>query len=112
MHPLAGEARLQIGELGDFNLELALQRARPQGEDVEDQLTAIDNAELELFFQITRLRGAQAVVENREGSGVAARDLTHFGDFAAPDKGARVDLLETLGDRTDDECPRAFGQRG
>ena len=81
MGPLAGQARLQIAQLRDLDLELALEGARALGEDVEDQLAAIDHAQLELVFEIARLRGAQRVVENRQRRAALAREVAHF---AAP----------------------------
>src|SRR5262249_33681832 len=40
--PLPDQARKQIGELGELDLELALGGARPLGEDVEDQRGTVD----------------------------------------------------------------------
>ena len=47
MRPLAGEARQQVLELRQLDLELARLRGRPLREDVEDQLGAVDDAHAE-----------------------------------------------------------------
>src|SRR6202521_1016514 len=111
MDPLARQARLQIAELRDLDLELALQRARALGEDVEDELAAVDHAQLQLLLQVARLCGAERVVENHQRRAAVARDLTYFLDLAAPDKGARVGVFEFLVDGGGDTRAGAFGQR-
>ena len=111
MGPLARQARLQIAQLRDLDLELALQRARALGEDVEDELAAIDHAQLEFLFQVARLRGAERVVEDRQRGAALAREVAHLLDLAAPDKGARVGMLEFLADGGGDPRAGAFGQR-
>src|SRR6185503_1786309 len=45
-HALAGQARQHVVELGQLDLEAALARAGPAGEDVEDQLRAVDGLAL------------------------------------------------------------------
>ena len=47
MGPLARQARQQIFELRQLDLQLALVAARALGEDIENQLTAIDDADFE-----------------------------------------------------------------
>ncbi len=56
MRPLTRQPRLQITELRDLDLQLALERMRALREDVENQLAAIDHANLEFILQIARLR--------------------------------------------------------
>ena len=46
-----GEARQQVIELRQFDLEAAFARAGARGEDVEDQLGAVDNAAFESIFR-------------------------------------------------------------
>ena len=50
------EARHVILELGQLDLELAVPRARPLGEDVEDQLCPVDHAQLHTLRQVACLR--------------------------------------------------------
>ena len=48
-----GQARQPVLELGELHLELAVPGARVLGEDVEDQLGAVDHAQVE---PLARLR--------------------------------------------------------
>ena len=89
MGPLPGQPRLQIAQLGDLDLQLALERARPLREDIEDQLAAIDHAELELVLEIARLRGTERVVEDRQRRAAFMRELANLGGLAAADERAR-----------------------
>ncbi len=111
MGPLARQARLQIAELRYLDLELALQRARALGEDVEYELAAVDHAQLQFLFQVARLRGTERVVENHQRGATVERDFAYFLDLAAPDKSARIGVLEFLVDGGGDARAGAFGQR-
>ncbi len=53
-------------ELGEFHLQLALEGARPLGEDVQDQAGPVQHPALEQPFQITLLAGTQAMVEEHQ----------------------------------------------
>ena len=98
MGPLAGQTGLQVGELGDFDLKFAGQAVGAQGENVEDELGSVDDPQLELVLQVAGLSRRQAFIENRQSGGALMRQVAQFGDLAAPDEGARVDLLEVLED--------------
>ncbi len=117
MGPLARQARLQITELGDLDLELARQSASALGEDIKDELAAIDNPKVKFLFEVARLRRTETVVEDRERRAVLARDRAQFADFTLADKGARIDFLQILLDlaayfRASGFCQRGqFGER-
>jgi len=96
MRPLAREPRLKVTELRDFDLQLALERVRALRENVENELAAIDHANLELVLEIARLRGAERVVENRERRAFRGRQLAHLARLALADKSARVRRLQAL----------------
>src|SRR5258708_11320950 len=111
MRPLARQARLQIAQLRDLDLQLAFEAARALRKYIENQLAAIDDADVEFLFQVARLRWAECVIEDGERRAGAARDLAHFGAFASADKGARVGGLEFLADAFGDFGAGAFGER-
>ena len=111
MRPLARQARLQVGELRDLDLQLAFQGARTQREDIENQLAAIDHAQLEFIFKIARLRGRERVVEDHERRARLMRELANLGRLALANKGARVRSLELLADRRLDAGPGAQRER-
>jgi hypothetical protein len=56
--PGADEARQQVLELRQLHLPLALARARPPREDVEDELRAIDDLALEPLSSCAAARGS------------------------------------------------------
>src|SRR5205807_6578213 len=60
----AGEPRQQVFQLGELDLQLAFARAGATGEDVEDQLRAIDDLAAHLFLDVAKLRRRQLVVED------------------------------------------------
>ena len=59
----AGE---QILELRKLDLPLALARAGPPREDVENQLRAVDDLAVEPLLQLSQLGRCQLVVEDHE----------------------------------------------
>jgi hypothetical protein len=79
-------------------------------EDIENQLAAIDHANLELVFEIARLRGGQRVVENSERRALCLRELADLRGLALADEGARVGRFEALADDTGDFGAGALGQ--
>src|SRR6185295_7375802 len=54
-HALAGEARQHVVELGQLDLQAAFTGARAAGEDVEDELRAVERLHLELFLEVALL---------------------------------------------------------
>ena len=62
--PRAGEPRQQILELRELDLPLPFPRSRAAGEDVEDQLRAVDHLPIEALFDVAQLRRRQLVVED------------------------------------------------
>jgi hypothetical protein len=110
MRPLPRESRGQVTELRDLDLQLALQRARALRENIEDQLTPIDDAKVEFLLEVAGLRGAQRVIEDRELRSGALRNFLNLGGLALPDKGARVGGLQFLGNRIGDLGPGSLGE--
>ena len=110
MRPLTRQARSEVAELRDLDLQLALQRARALRENIEDQLAAIDDAKIEFLFEVARLRGAQRVIENRERRTSPMRDFLDLGGLALADKSARVGRLELLRNRVGDFGARSLGE--
>src|SRR5690606_22602718 len=57
MGPLARQARQQIFELGELDLQFAFVAAGALRKDIEDELAAVDDPRFERRFQIALLRG-------------------------------------------------------
>ncbi len=96
MRPLARQARQQIFELCKFYLHLALVAARALGENIEDQLAAIDDAHFERRFQIALLRRRQVFVDDDEVGVAFLQGLLNFVDLAAADQSRRRDVFHLL----------------
>jgi hypothetical protein len=55
-----------MAQLRKFDLQLALETARPLGEYVEDQARAIEHATTERLLEVALLAGRQSVVEQHQ----------------------------------------------
>ena len=110
MRPLTRQPRLQITELRDLDLQLALERMRALREDVENQLAAIDHANLEFIFKIARLRGAERVVENRQRCALRLRQLAHLSGLSFSNKSTRIRRFQPLPNNTGNRGAGTLGQ--
>jgi len=61
---VSGEAWEEVTELRQFHLQLAFAGAGAAGEDIEYELSAVNDFHLELLFQIPQLRRRQFVIED------------------------------------------------
>ena len=97
-HGLAasGEAREQVLELGELDLELAFAGAGVAGKDVEDELRAVDDAARETRFEVAKLRGREVVIEEDEVGFGGARGSGDLVDLAAADQGCGVGARAVL----------------
>src|SRR5207248_5301663 len=64
--PAAHQARRQMLELGQLDLELAFGAVGALGEDVENEAHAIDHATIERALEIALLRAGERVIEDHE----------------------------------------------
>ena len=65
-NPLTGQAWQHVSQLGQFHLQLSFTSARPSGEDVQNQLGAINHPGIQHLVQVALLRWAQFLIENYE----------------------------------------------
>ncbi len=110
MDPLTGQARLQVAQLRDFDLQFTLQRVRALCEYIQYELRAIDDADLEFVLQIARLRRAERIIKNCERRPAHTRQLAHLGGFAAADEGPGIDRFKLLLNLAGDFCSRTLGE--
>ena len=88
--PHAPHARQVVLELRELDLELALGAHGVLGEDVEDQLRAVDDARVERVLERALLRGVELVVDEQHlRAGVAVR-LLQLLELALADVRARI----------------------
>jgi succinyldiaminopimelate transaminase len=104
--PHAPHAREVVLQLCQLDLQLALGAPRVLGEDVEDQLRAIDNARLERVLERSLLRGLELVVDEQHlCTRVAVRALELL-ELALAHVGSLLRARAVLDELTDrlDEC--------
>ena len=86
----AAESLLEVLQLGQLDLGLALGALGVLGEDVEDQCGPVDHLDLDPILQVAQLRGRElAVTDHRVGTG-GDHHLAQLLDLAAPDVRGRV----------------------
>jgi len=102
--PHAAHPRQVVLELCELDLELSFGAHRVLGEDVEDQLRAVDDAGLELILEQTLLRGRQLVVDDQDLRARVPVRLPELVELPFADVRARVGLgavLDEPGDGLD-----------
>lgn len=109
--PFPGQTREKVLELSVLDLQLAFARACPLGEDIEDELGSIDNAGIELGFDVTELRGAELIVENDKIRLAGFDSSGEFFEFAFADEMGSVGHVANLCVDIDDLRPGAGGER-
>ena len=115
MLPHSPHPRQVVLELCELDLELPLGADGVLGEDVEDQLRAVDDPRLERVLERPLLRRAELVVGDQHlGRGVAVR-LLQLLELPFADVAARVGeapVLDDPADRLDARRPRELLQFG
>ena len=108
MLPHAPHARQVVLELRELDLELSLGRHRVLGEDVEDQLRAVDDARVERVLERPLLRRVELVVDEQHlGARLLVLALQLF-ELALSDVRPTVGpaaVLDELADRLDARGP-------
>ena len=67
------QARQRVFELRQFHLKPRFERPGARGEDVEDQLAAVEHLDAEGLFEVAALGGVEVVVEDDDvGDGAGA----------------------------------------
>ncbi len=102
--PHPAHPREVVFELRELDLELALSADGVLGEDVEDELRAVDDARLELVLERALLRGAELVVDDEHLRLRLRVGLLELVELPFADERARVwarAVLDDLRDRVD-----------
>ena len=108
--PHGAQARVGVFELGELDLELGLVAGGPTGEDVEDQLAAVEHLAFGHAFDRRDLRGAEVVVEDDRGGAEGLAELLELFDLALAHVGARDGALEALLELSHDDGAGLLGE--
>jgi hypothetical protein len=95
---VAGQARLQVHQLGQFHLQAAFPRAGAAREDVEDQLCPIQHSCRQGVFEVALLCGRQIVVEHHQIGAKRTRQRGQFTDLALAQQRGGIGRLARLAD--------------
>ena len=105
------ESLLEVLQLGQLDLGLALGALGVGGEDVEDQRGPVDDLDLDLVLQVAQLSGSElAVADDRVGAG-GDHDLPQLLHLAAADVGGRIGALAALDQTLEDLRARRLGEQ-
>ena len=108
--PHVPQPRKAVLELGQLDLHPGLGGAGSGGEDVEDQLAAVEYFDLGGGFQVAGLCGAEVVVEDDNVRVAGADQLGQLLELALADVGAGVDPVAALEQFADDRGSRGGRQ--
>src|SRR5207247_1609222 len=113
--PHASHPRQVVFELGEFHLELALGRHRVLGEDVQDQLSPVDDARLERVLESPLLRRVELVVHEQDLRAGTAEGMLELLELSLAHVRAPVRasaLLDQLRNGLDACCAGELAQLG
>src|ERR1035437_6414747 len=110
MRPHPREPRQGILELRQLHLHPALRAPRAHGEDVEDELGAVDHALADFLLEVLSLAWGELVVEDDDG-GLCVRDeRLQLLELALADVGGGVGFFERLRELADDDGAGGVGE--
>jgi len=105
-----GEARELVFELGELDLELAFAGFGVAGEDVQDELGAVDDVAGEARLDVAELRGGEVVVEEDQRGVGAGDDGDDLVELALADEAGWIGLLAALDERRGDGRASGTGE--
>ena len=111
--PHAAHAREVVLELCELDLQLPLRGDGVLGEDVEDQLGAVDDACRERVLERPLLRRLQLLVDEKHLSAGARVCVLQLVELAFADVRPRIGacpVLHDVGDRRNTRCPRELSE--
>ena len=108
--PLPHQARQEVRELGQLDLELPLAGPRALGEDVEDQGRPVDDPKLQRSRQVSLLDGREGIVGDQKTGAQRPGERPDLFDLAFPEVKAGVRRAALLDDAGDHFRPGALGQ--
>src|SRR5216683_652647 len=107
---LSSEPRKHIVQLRQLDLQLAFAAARMPRENIQDQLSAIDDAARRVFFDIALLHRRKVAIENNQRSVFGIGFSQNFIELAAADERSRIGFVAQLEEASGDGCTCAARQ--
>ena len=112
MGPAAHQTGRQVAQLGQFDLEFALERACPLGEDVQDQPGTVDHPTLQQTLQIALLGRREGMVEDHQLGPGGGHQVLQFLGLTGPDEKPRIRDLAASPQGADQLGTGRLGQEG
>ena len=106
----AGQTRQNVIQLSQLDLDFSLPRMGPPGENIEDDLRAIDDFHVSDGRNGTHLGGGQALVEDQKACPLLEPLDDHFLELSASEKEFRMWVCRSLDDRIQDRPRRRTDQ--
>src|SRR3954471_5188084 len=100
------ESRQHVFQLRQFDLQLSFAGSSVLGEDVEDELRAVDHSDIDYFFDIALLRGGEVVVKQNQIGRHGGYRCCNLRQLPASDQRRRVRTVTVLQEVADN-----FGAR-
>lgn len=108
--PAASQSRQQVFQLGQFDLDAPLAGLRPLGEEVEDQLGAVDDLEIGRRIDRPDLRRGQLPIEDDHIGSQLERADDDLLELALADECSGVECGTSLEDLVEDDQSTGVGQ--
>jgi hypothetical protein len=96
--------------LGEFDGQSRLVGSGVVGENIEDQLGAVDDFGFDCFFEVASLSWTEVIIEDDDIGIVEFDELFKFGNFTFPEIGFLIGADSLLHNASDNFCSSGFRQ--
>jgi hypothetical protein len=110
VRPHPRQPRQRVLELRELDLHLGFARSRAGGEDVEDELSPIDDARAQRLLDVVPLTRRELVVEDDQRRVLLAHHRLELLELALAQVRPRVRTVELLRELADDDGSRGVGE--
>ena len=90
------QPRQHVFQLRQLHLQLAFAGPRMAGENIEDELGAVDHAHVDKLFDIALLRSGEIVIEQKQIGGDRSSGAGNFFQFSAADERGWIGTVAAL----------------
>lgn len=107
---MSGQSRQKIPKLSQLHLNLAFTGMRASGENIQNELCAIDDLEIRHLGNGAGLRRREILVEDHQVGSFLKRAHHHFFEFSLPEQIPLISLVSALCNSVKYADPGGFGQ--